>query len=470
MTLDTIASIKSLITIADPLLITETTEGVELVAPKKELSELDGAAILLQVEAFLRRFISYPSESAYIAHVLWIAHTWRMDLWDSTPRIAFLSPEPSSGKSRCLEVMEYLVPRAIHAVDATPAYIFRKISDTAGLPTILYDEIDAVFGAKAKDNEDIRAVLNAGHRKGAVAGRVAMRGTTAKLEELPSYCAVALAGLNDLPDTIMSRSIIIRMKRRVTEEKVEPWRRRRYRTQAKELGSALAEWTSLLPEELPWPEMPDGITDRNADIWEALLVVADAAGGEWPERARAAAVELVASAADRTQSIGVLLLTDLVGIFVENGKHQISTSILVLALQRIEDSSWTEHLRGKPITNRWMISKLKMFNIFPLQTRVNKKMTRGFLAKDILESARRYCGPEIQEQLEVLEDITSKKEVMALPPLRGHGVRQRVESLCSGVSIAFRMSLVGFDRWMSAGVGDCNVLRSRHRLRFLLPS
>ncbi len=30
-----------------------------------------------------------------------------------------------------------------------------------------------------------------------------------------------------------------------------------------------------------WPEMPDRITDRNADCWEPLLAVADAAGGGW---------------------------------------------------------------------------------------------------------------------------------------------------------------------------------------------
>ena len=79
-----------------------------------------------------------------------------MDRWDSTPRITFLSPEPSSGKSRALEVTESLVPRPVMSVSTTSAYLFRKVSDPDGLPTILYDEIDTVFGAKAKDNEDIR--------------------------------------------------------------------------------------------------------------------------------------------------------------------------------------------------------------------------------------------------------------------------------------------------------------------------
>ena len=46
--------------------------------------------------------------------------------------------------------------------------------------------------------------------------------------------------------------------------------------------------------------MPAGVEDRDADVWEALLAVADAAGGDWPERARAAAVALVAQSKEST--------------------------------------------------------------------------------------------------------------------------------------------------------------------------
>jgi hypothetical protein len=113
------------------------------------------ADLLDDIKTFLSRFVVYPGPHELVAHVLWIVHTWFMDSWDSTPRIAFLSPEPASGKSRALEVSEPLVPRPVHAVNCSPAYLFRKVSDPNGRPTILYDEIDTVFGPKAKDNEDI---------------------------------------------------------------------------------------------------------------------------------------------------------------------------------------------------------------------------------------------------------------------------------------------------------------------------
>jgi len=164
----------------------------------------DGAAILDQVHAFIGRFVVYPTEHDQDAHTLWIAHTHAMEAWESTPRIAFLSPEPASGKTRALEVMEPLVPRPVEAVNVSPAYLFRKVASEDGRPTILFDEADTVFGPKAKENEEIRGLLNAGHRKGAVAGRCVVYGNQVKTEEIPAYCALALAGLGGLPDTIIT--------------------------------------------------------------------------------------------------------------------------------------------------------------------------------------------------------------------------------------------------------------------------
>jgi hypothetical protein len=109
--------------------------------------ENEGAVILNDVRAFLSRFVVYPSEHAKIAHALWVAHAHLMGAWESTPRIAFLSPEPGSGKTRAMEVTELLVPNPVAAVNVTPAYLFRKVGSENGPPTILFDEIDTVFGA-----------------------------------------------------------------------------------------------------------------------------------------------------------------------------------------------------------------------------------------------------------------------------------------------------------------------------------
>jgi 5S rRNA maturation endonuclease (ribonuclease M5) len=302
----------------------------------------DLAGLLGQVHGFLGRFIAYPSAHAHIAHTLWIAHAHLMDAWDSTPRIAFLSPEPGSGKTRALEVSELLVPRPIEAVNTTPAYLFRKVSDPAGLPTILYDEIDRLFGPKAKDNEEVRGMLNAGHRRGAVAGRCVVRGQEVTTEELPAYCAVALAGLGYLPDTLMSRSIVIRMRRRAPGEEVEPFRRRVHEDDGHAIRDRLRLWaTSATTDGIgsKWPEMPDGITDRAADVWECLLMIADAADGEWPELARVAAVALVADMQEgRSASLGVRLLADIRAVW--DGTDAMHTETLLTRLNGLDDAPW----------------------------------------------------------------------------------------------------------------------------------
>jgi hypothetical protein len=354
--------------------------------------EIDGAALFDEVYDFLGRFVAYPSESAHVAHTLWIAHCWLMDHWESTPRIAFLSPEPGSGKSRALEVTEALVPRPIHAVNTTSAYLFRKVSDDAGPPTILYDEIDTVFGPKAKEHEEVRGMLNAGHRRGAVAGRCTVRNGVVLTEELPAYCAVALAGLNDLPETIESRSVIIRMKRRAPTEYVEPWRHRINAPQGWPIRDRLEHWSAVSGELLTWPTMPHGIEDRNADVWEALIAVAELAGGDWPQRARVASVSLVSDASDTKTSLGVTLLADLRLVF---GDHDVMATETILGkLRAFEDAPWGD-LRGKPLDARGLSFRLKRYGVHPQTVRTSVNSTaRGYRRADLADVWDRYLGSE----------------------------------------------------------------------------
>ena len=350
-----------------------------------------GAKLLDDVHDFLGRFVAYPNKHAQIAHALWIAHAHLMNAWESTPRLAFLSPEPASGKSRALEVSELLVPRPVEAVNVTPAYLFRKVGAEEGRPTILYDEIDTVFGPKAKDNEEIRGLLNAGHRKHSVAGRCVVRGKQVITEEIPAYCAVALAGLGGLPDTILTRSVIIRMRRRAPAERVEPYRRREHAPEGARLADSLAAWASSVETAVTgaWPEMPAGIHDRDADVWEALLAVADAAGGRWPEVARVAAVALVADTKQSTPSLGILLLSDLRNIF--GNDEALSTETILNKLHAIEESPWGD-LRGRPLDARGLSNRLRPYGVQPLTVRIGQTTPKGYTRSSLWDAWARYLG------------------------------------------------------------------------------
>jgi hypothetical protein len=344
-----------------------------------------GAELLEEIGTWLRRFVAYPSEECLTAHILWIAHAHAMDAWDSTPRLAFLSPEPGSGKTRALEVTELLVPRPVEAVNVTPSYLFRKVGAAEGRPTILFDEIDTIFGPKAKDNEEIRGLLNAGHRKGAVAGRCVIKGKIIETEEIPAYCALALAGLGGLPNTILTRSIVIRMRRRAPGEVVEPFRRRLHGPEGEALRERLAAWIVHEEGRLTgcWADMPPGITDRDADVWEAMLTIADAAGGDWPRRARVSAVTLVTLSRENTPSLGIKLLQDLHTLF--GNEDQLTTEQILTGLHVMDESPWGD-IKGKPLDSRGLARRLRDYGIKPTTFRSGSSTHKGYRRGDLLDT------------------------------------------------------------------------------------
>lgn len=384
---------------------------------------MTGAETLRAVERLLGRFVAYPSDHARVAHALWIAHTWAMDRWESTPRIAFLSPEPGSGKTRALEVSELLVPRPVLAVNCTSAFLFRRVADQEGLPTILFDEIDTVFGPRAKsENEDVRGLLNAGHRKGAVAGRCVVRGKHIETEELPAYAAVALAGLDDLPDTLMSRSVVVRMRRRAPDEHVEPFRRRECESISEELRRELAALGEQIPSGV-WPTMPQGVADRHADVWEALLAVADVAGDEWPARARVSCVTHVTASMRGVPSLGVRLLADVRRVFGE--REHMFTKELLEALNGMDDAPWGD-LRGRPLDPRGLAQRLSKYGVQRHTVRIGTETGKGYSACDLSDPWKRYLDPNVtdSEDRDVERDwgVSSGDLLLpAQPPLSSNG-------------------------------------------------
>jgi hypothetical protein len=294
-------------------------EALDCIALENDARQ--GEKMIKAVFDFLGRFVSYPSEYAQVAHALWCVHTHLMPVWESTPRIAFLSPEPASGKSRALEATEPLVPRPMETVNMSPSARFRSIGSEDGLPTILFDEIDTIFGAKAKEHEELRGLLNAGHRRGAKTYRSVVCGKAFEVEAIEAYSAVALAGLGWLPDTLLSRSIVIRMRRRHAGEQVEPFRRRIHHPAGETIRYKIETWAATFPTSVTWPDLPAQIQDRNADLWEPLIDIADAIGGDWPTCARSAAVALVSDVSELEPSLGVRLLSDLKTVFLQSGKN-----------------------------------------------------------------------------------------------------------------------------------------------------
>ena len=345
------------------------------------------ADLLDEIESFIGRFVAFPSDAARIAVTLWAAHAHCVQAGDNSPRLALLSPEPGSGKTRTLEILELLVPDPMHALSASPAPIFRSID--AERPTLLFDEVDALFGRRGSDDgaEDLRALLNAGHRRGATIPRCV--GPKHEVVKFGVYCAVALAGLGDLPDTLMSRSVIVRMRRRAPNEHVTPYRRRVHGPEGEQLRDRLARWTATVATAVgdAWPEMPDGVEDRPADVWEPLLAIADAAGGDWPDRARTACVEQVQVAASRDASLGVRLLTDMYSIWGD--ADALSTETILQRLHELDEAPWSD-LRGKPLDARGLARRLRQYEVTSVNVKADGKVLKGYRRESLWDAWSRY--------------------------------------------------------------------------------
>ncbi|MGC5412291.1 DUF3631 domain-containing protein, partial [Streptomyces sp. DT225] len=120
------------------------------------------------------------------------------------------------GKSRLLDVLTETVHEPMLTINTTPAAVFRSITEEP--PTLLVDEADTIFGTpkQAEKNEEMRGLLNAGHQRNRYVTRVV--GNDHTPHRFATFAMAAIAGIGDLPDTIMDRSVVIRMRRRAEGE------------------------------------------------------------------------------------------------------------------------------------------------------------------------------------------------------------------------------------------------------------
>lgn len=137
--------------------------------PADPVESVRTAALLASILAFITRFIVLSSEAQARVIALWIAHTHAIDAAEATLYLAVVSAEKRSGKSRLLELLDKLVARGRHTPNISEAALYRVLETVK--PTLLVDEVDALFKAGSERTEALRGILNAGNRRGAVVYR-----------------------------------------------------------------------------------------------------------------------------------------------------------------------------------------------------------------------------------------------------------------------------------------------------------
>jgi putative DNA primase/helicase len=297
----------------------------------------------------------------------------------------------NSGKTTLISVVSFLVPRGLLTTGISEAALFRSIEKW--LPTVIADEADVLL----VDNDPLRAVINSGWTRGA--GVLRYIGDDSTPHSFPTFCPkiVGMKG-RKLPDTTLSRSIIVEMRRKRPGDKAEHFRSIDDVGLA-ELRQRALRWANDNGEKLDVaePDMPPGFDCRLGDNWSLLLAIADHAGGDWRDRARKAAVRL-AKVADAT-SIGVQLLTDIKGVFDglpgadgdREPLERISSADLAAALGADMASPWAEWRGGKPITQAQLARALKPFGLAPAKIRLSSGGTlQGYVRSQFADAWDRY--------------------------------------------------------------------------------
>lgn len=362
------------------------------------VEDQDGAALLDKLHAALVKYVVFPTDEAADAATLWTAATHAQTAWEHAPRLAAISPEKRCGKSRLMDVIEATGHRAVVTVNISPAALVRCVDETDP-PTLMVDEADTVFGPKAADNhEDLRGLINSGHQRNRPYIRYDI--TTRQNEHLPTFCMAMLAGIGDLPDTIMDRAVVIRMRRRAPGEVVAPYRTRRDAPALHGLRDRLHQWAAGIVGDLVDAEPVMPVEDRAADTWEPLVAIADAAGGDWPARARKAVLLLVAAedVADAEASLGLRLLADIRDLLDQWTVSFISSSDLVKALRGIEDGPWLD----TDLTMNALARKLKPYGVRPRPNAA--KTARGYHRADFDDAFTRYLPSETVQPSEKRSD------------------------------------------------------------------
>lgn len=350
------------------------------------------AEALDSITAWIGKYTVLPNEHTAPVLALWAAHTWVSTSFYTTPRIVLSSPVPGSGKTRVLELLSHVSYSSRQTLNSSIAAIYRRIAGALNNgdlpPTLLYDETDALFSARpGPQAEDIRALLNAGYKSGATVDRC--EGDSHEVAEFPVFSPVALAGLaGHMPDTITTRAITIEMKKRRHGEKITPYRERTAKAEMTGVREFLASWANGTREDLAVAEvtMPRGVEDRPAEVWEPLLVIADAAGDAWPTIAREACKSYVFAPEKRPPSQGVELLTDIRRIMGHDPDDdtvlvpmdRIRTVELVEKLNALPEGAWGE-LNGKTgITPRRVAQILAGYDVRVTQIRDDAGVGKGY--------------------------------------------------------------------------------------------
>lgn len=349
---------------------------------------MNGEQTLNAARAHLQRFVRFPSQAALDVATIWCAHTHCVDqkehlLFDTTPRIAFVSDIAASGKTAALDLVGRLALNGQRVIDPTPATYASMVDEDRN--TILVDEVDVLFGMSGNAKQTLRSLLNAGYKRGTFWKR-------ANKSKVDVFAPLALAGLGakfrtaPMLEPLRTRSIIIEMRPVIRTDDAasyEVYRPREHDALTDRIRADLSRWarTNAALISQTWPQdIPDGIDNRLREVCEPLFQVADAAQGHWPASIRAAAAELLlGEVSESTQdelSLSEQLLADLRSVYADAEK--MSTMDITAGLYALPSSTWAKLWPNRNTAPRELAMMLAPLGVEPQPVDLDGHTLRGY--------------------------------------------------------------------------------------------
>jgi putative DNA primase/helicase len=348
---------------------------------------VDATQLFAEIETRILQHVVMPKDLAFVV-ALWVGQTWIHQHGTYSPILGVTSAERDSGKSTLMGVIAFLVRRSLLSVGVSAAALYRSIEKWN--PTFVVDEADDAF----VDNPDLRQVINSGWTRGQ--GVMRCDPDTNEPRRFPTFCpkAIALKG-KKMPDTMLSRTIFIEMKRRLRSEKVDHFRHLDDAGFAR-MRSQLARWAQDCGEPLglAQPAQPEGFMNRTASNWQLMFAIADSLGEEVGARARTIAQQ-IAGVTDMA-SAGVALLQDIKTMFEESTLDYLTSKTIIERLTADPEKPWAEWSRGKPITEKGVAGLLHEYRIISRTVGPKGSTAKGYRRADFEDGWERYLPPEAE--------------------------------------------------------------------------
>ena len=351
---------------------------------------VNGNDLIEELKTAITSFIIIPPEEA-LTVTYWILHTHMIkdphepQVFSVSPILNISSPEKQCGKSTLREIIAEWVKAPLTVMNATQASIFRVIESSR--PTLLIDEADTFLQGK----NELIGILNSGYKQDGHVLRQAGK-TYEETKQFSTWSAKCIAGIGRLSDTIESRCLIIKLKRKKTSEKVQ--RRNSllkndptYFTDYKRKIMRFVQDNeiSIINQEV---DMPMELNDRQQDNWEGIFKIAKFLGNDELKLVTSASIFLCQQKIEPL-SISIQLLGDIKSIMESSVTNSFTSQDLVAELKKMEDRPWLD-LNRTGINPNSLAQLLNDFEIRPKQIRFDHKNLRGYEKSDFEDAFSRY--------------------------------------------------------------------------------